>query len=112
VRQRVEEILNLRLLGALPTDIRRHAAEAKWKVGERQLQRYTAAADELLAEAVEKNRDRLMAWHFNTRRGLYARCMAVSDYGTAARVLKDEAELLGLYAAKRVEAQVDVTNGT
>jgi hypothetical protein len=103
VRKRVEEIMNLRLLGALPTDIRRHAEEAGWNVSVRQLQRYTAQADELLAQAVEKNRDKLMAHHFAARRALYARAMAVSDYATARQILKDEAELLNLYPAKKLE---------
>jgi hypothetical protein len=100
-RQRVEEVLSLRLLGALPTDIRRHAQEQGWGVSDRQLQRYTAAADEQLAESVEKNRDKLMAHHFCARRALFARAMAVSDYGTALRVLQDEAALLALYPEKQ-----------
>jgi hypothetical protein len=103
VRKRVEEILSIRLLGALPTDIRRHAEEQGWQVGERQLQRYTAMSDELMAESLEKNRDKLMAYHFAARRALYARAMAVSDYSTAKAVLKDEAELLCLYPAKRLQ---------
>lgn len=103
IKKRVEEIFQLRLVGALPTDIRRHAEEQHWGVSERQLQRYTVMADEMLAEAVENNRDRLMAHHYAARRALYARAMAVSDYRTALAVMKDEAELLGLYAAKRTE---------
>jgi hypothetical protein len=103
IQARVEEIMQLRLLGALPTDIRRHAEEQKWEVSERQLQRYAASADELLAAAVEKNRDRLMAHHFAARRALFARAMAVSDYRTALAVLKDEGELLALYPAKKTE---------
>src|SRR5262245_26750032 len=101
VRQRVEEVFQLRLLGALPTDIRRHAREQEWNVSDRQWQRYTAAADELLAASVENNRDRLMAHHFAARRSLFSRAMAVSDYRTALAALRDEAELLGLYPPKR-----------
>jgi hypothetical protein len=103
VRKRVEEIMQLRLMGAMPTDIRRHAEDQGWAVSERQLQRYTAEADELLARAVEGNRDRLMAHHFAARRALFARAISVRDYATAARVLKDEAELLGLYPPKKSE---------
>src|SRR6266508_3629807 len=103
VRQRVEEILNLRLLGALPTDIRRHAEEQQWGLSERQLQRYTAKADALMTAAVEKNRDKLMAYHYTSRRALYSRAMAVSDYRTALATLRDEAELLALYPIKGLE---------
>jgi hypothetical protein len=103
VRKRVEEIFSLRLLGALPTDIRRHAEMKKWNVSDRQLQRFTAEADELLAQSLEDNRDRLMAYHFAARRALYARAMAAGDLSTAGRILKDEAELLNLYPTKRAE---------
>lgn len=105
VRERVEQILSLRLLGALPTDIRRHAEEQGWEIGERQLQRYTAEADELLMASVEHNRDRLMAWHYAARRALYARAMAVSDYGTARLLLADEAKLLKLYDSRLPELE-------
>jgi hypothetical protein len=101
IRQRVEEILNLRLLGALPTDLRRHAEEAGWNVSDRQLQRYTATADKLMAEALAESRPGLKGYHFAARRALFARTVSVSDYRTALSVLKDEAELLDLYPAKK-----------
>jgi hypothetical protein len=103
IRQRVEEIFQLRIHGALPTDIRRHGQEQNWGVSDRQLQRYTADADNLIAASLEKNHDKLMAHHFAARRALFARCLSVSDFATALRVLRDEAELLGLYPAKKKE---------
>jgi hypothetical protein len=51
----------------------------------------------LMAKAVDRNRDRLMAYQFAARHALYARAVAVSDYRTALAVLRDEAELLSLY---------------
>jgi hypothetical protein len=84
-------------VGALPTDIRRHADDEKWNVSVRQLQRYIAEADELLLKNVEKNRDRLMAFHYCARRTLFARTIAISDYSTARQLLNDEAKLLGLF---------------
>jgi hypothetical protein len=101
VRQRVEEILNLLLLGAVYVDIRRHAAEQKWGVCSRQLQRYIAQANKRIAAALDSNRGQLLAFHFSAHRALYARAMAVSDYGTAFRVLRDEGELFGLYPPKQ-----------
>jgi hypothetical protein len=101
VRRRVEEVANLKLLGALWTDIRQHAEQQGWKVSDRQLHRYLAAAEEVIAANVEKNRDKLLAHHFTARRALFARAMGVSDYGTALRVLQDEAQLLALYPPKR-----------
>jgi hypothetical protein len=100
IRQRIDAVFSLRLLGALPIDIRRHAADQGWNVGERQLQRYTAAADKLLGASLERNHDQLLAHHFAARRALYARAMSVSDYGTALRTLDSEAKLVGLFDMK------------
>ena len=109
IRERVEEIASLKLLGAQPSDIRKHIQEAGWNVSKRQLQRYSNSANELIAENVEANRDKLMAFHYGARRALYARCMSVSDYATALRCLQDESQLLGLYPTKKVEV---TGNGT
>jgi hypothetical protein len=103
VQQRVEEVLQIRLLGAEFADVRQHAQEKKWKVGDRQLWRYIEESDALLARTLEKDCDKPLARHVAQRRALFARCMAVSDYSNARAVLKDEAELLGLYPAKRTE---------
>jgi hypothetical protein len=41
--------------------------------------------------------------HLAQRRNLYAKALLAGDVRTAAAVLKDEAELLGLYPPKRTE---------
>jgi hypothetical protein len=105
IQKRVEEIADLRLLGATSTNIRHYAVEQGWGVSERNVYRYMTEADKLIARSVDKNRSKLLAFHHASRRALYARCMAVSDYGTAARVLKDEAELLALYPAKEMQVK-------
>ncbi len=105
IAKRVEEIADLLLLGATPTNIRQYAVEQKWNVSERNVYRYIADAHKVIAKSVDKNRSRLLAWHHASRRALYARCMAVSDYGTASRLMKDEAELLGLYPPKEIRGK-------
>jgi hypothetical protein len=102
VRQRVEEILSMRLLGAEFVDIRQHASAQGWNVGDRQLFRYIAKGDEILEQMLEKDRDKQLNRHIAQRRALLARAAAVSDYGTCARLLKDEGELLGLYPPKGI----------
>jgi hypothetical protein len=103
VKQRVSEVLRLRLLGAEFYDIVQHASENGWGVGERQLWNYIAKADDLLEASLETDRDKLLRRHVAQRQALFARAMSVSDYGNARAVLKDLAELLGLYPAKRHE---------
>jgi hypothetical protein len=51
---------------------------------------------------MEKNRDKLFNRAVAQRRALLGRAASVSDYGTCLRILRDEAELLGLYPAKTV----------
>ena len=97
VKQRVEEVLEIRLMGAEFADIVRHAAAQGWNCGERQLWNYVHKGDEILAKTLERDRTKLVNRHIAQRRALFARCMAVSDYSNARGVLKDEAELLGLY---------------
>jgi hypothetical protein len=102
-QQRVEEVLQIRLMGAEVWNIRQHAAEQGWNVSERQLYRYIARADELMARHLEKDRDKLFNRHHAQRRALLARALEVSDFRAALAIMKDEADLLGLYPAKKHE---------
>ncbi|HEY7428595.1 MAG TPA: hypothetical protein VH682_30475 [Gemmataceae bacterium] len=72
----------------------------KWGIGERQLCRYIAEADELLAADMERDRERLLAFHFAARRRVLMQALQSKDLTNARLVLTDEAELLGLYPAK------------
>jgi hypothetical protein len=100
ILKRVEEILQIRLSGAEFVDIRQHASENGWKLSDRQLRRYIARTDDILAQTLERDRDKIFNRHIGQRRALFARAMSVSDYPTCLRILKDEAELLGLYPAR------------
>jgi hypothetical protein len=103
VRQRVEEVLDLRLSGAEYVDIRRHAEEQGWGVGARQLQRYVAAGDAILADTLEKDREKQLNRQVAQRRALYARAMSVSDYRTALATLDSEAKLLDLFPSTKLQ---------
>ncbi len=100
---RVEEVLRIRLDGAQMHEIVQYASEKQWNVGERQLRNYLAASDGLLAERLEKDRDKVFARHVAQRRTLYARAVNGADYRTALAIAKDEAELQGLYPSSKVE---------
>jgi hypothetical protein len=103
ISKRVNEVLEIRISGAEFHDILQYSSEHGWNVGERQLWNYIHAADKLLVERLEKDRDRIFARHVAQRRALYARCLNVGDFSSAGRILRDEAELLGLYPAKKSE---------
>jgi hypothetical protein len=109
VLKRVEEILQIRLAGAEFVDIRQHAAEKGWQISDRQLWRYIQKSDAILAESLERDREKLLNRHRAQRFALYARAMSVSDYRTALAVLKDQAQLEGLYPASSQKVTQELT---
>ena len=102
---RVEEVLQIRLQGAELSDIREYAKEKEWNLSDTQLWRYMQKADALMAAQIEKDRDKIFARHVLQRRALYAHSVTGGDYRAALSVLKDEAELLDLYPAKKVKEE-------
>jgi hypothetical protein len=106
VAQRVEAVFELRLGGAGFTDIREYARAPTgrdgqklppWEVSDSQLWRYIAAADRLCKERYDARAPHLLARHLLRRERLYAHALEVGDYRTALAVLRDEADLEGLY---------------
>jgi hypothetical protein len=104
VRKRVEEVFKLRLGGANFADIVQYASapEQAWGVSERQIWNYIKAADELIVERFDAKAPYLLNRHLLQRNQLYAHCMGAGDYRTALAVLKDEAELEGLYPPHKI----------
>jgi hypothetical protein len=112
IAQRVEAVFQLRLGGAEFHDIVEYANATQgedgnpkepWGVKETQLRNYIKKADRLCKERLDAKADHLLARHLLQRRRLYAHAMEMGDYKTALAVLKDEAELEGLYPAKKAE---------
>jgi hypothetical protein len=106
---RVNDVLKLRLGGAEFPDIRQYASapEQNWNVSDRQLFRYIAAADNLCEKLFDAKAGHLLARHLLQRRQLYAHALGAGDFGTALRVLQDEAKLESLYdldLVRRLEA--------
>src|SRR5262245_52936844 len=90
IRQRVEEILSIRLAGAQYVDVRQYVAEKEaeaappWTIpeggrplSERTLWRYIEQADRRMAESGREGRKRLFRRHLAQRRHLYG--LAVSQ---------------------------------
>lgn len=104
VKRRVHEVFKLRLGGAEFADIREYASalEQSWNVSDSQIWRYIQSADELCEKYFDAKARHLLARHLLQRRQLYAHCLSAGDFRTALSVLKDEAELEGLYPAEKV----------
>jgi hypothetical protein len=67
------------------------------------LWRYISRADKLIAESCRSSRKKLLRRHLAQRRNLFAKAILAGDYRTALAVARDEAELQGLYPAKKTE---------
>jgi hypothetical protein len=109
VRQRVEEVFRLRIEGAELFDIREYAnaPERNWQLSDSQLRRYISRADALCEKLFDAKAAHLLSRHLLQRRTLYAHALRAGDYGTALRVLLDEAKLESIYdldLLRRVEA--------
>jgi hypothetical protein len=110
MRRRVEEILQIRLDGASVWEccafVREKEAEegSAWRLAEgdkplsdASLRRYLRLADDLMDQDFGASRKRLRRRHLAQRRNLYAKAVSQGDVRAALAVLRDEAELLGLY---------------
>jgi hypothetical protein len=113
IRARVEDVLRIRLDGAELWDVRQYVAEKQaagegpWALrdgenplSDRQLYRYLAAADTLIAESCRTSRKKLLRNHLAQRRKLFARAAAAGDVKAALAVLQDIARLQGLYPSE------------
>ena len=112
---RVEEVLRIRLDGAEVWDLREYVREKEQEAGsvwelppggkplsDSQLWRYLAKADRLIAESCRASRKKVLRQHLAQRRNLYAKAVSSGDYRTALAVLRDEAELQGIYPPKKI----------
>jgi hypothetical protein len=100
VRQRVEEVLKLRVLGATRSDLMRYSQEQQWGTSERQMGRYIQMSEALLAKDYAKkrrDRDRLVGMALRRREEVYARAIESGDLSTALRAEQDRCRLLALY---------------
>jgi hypothetical protein len=108
-RLRAEQVATLRKIGAEFKDVREYARRddaengLPWlgpngrQLSDRQLWRICSLADDLVAEELERDRDKQFARHILARRLIRARALEVGDNRTALAALIDEARLLRLY---------------
>lgn len=124
VRQRVEELVKLRLGGAAFWDVREYVREQEqtpettapgtapllspWRIphgagplSDSQLREYVRRADAAICRSGREKSSKALSRHFAQRRDLYARAQLAGDLRTALAVLQDEARLKGLYPAEK-----------
>jgi hypothetical protein len=110
IAKRVEEFVQIVLDGAEPHDLRLYVSErqadadspwarpeGKRPLSDRQIRRYAARAEGVIAESCRTSRKKLLRRHLARRRNLYAKAVSAGDIRTALACLADEARLTGLY---------------
>ena len=112
IAQRVEEVLQIRLDGAMAHDVLRYIAEQQQEKGSawatpdaqkpfavRTVWWYIQKADRLLIESLRNDRGRkkLLRRHLAQRRNLYAKAVSQGDIRAALACLDSEAKLAGLF---------------
>lgn len=110
ILRRVSEVLRVVLAGGEFDEIRQYAEAQGWGVCDRQLRRYQEKAYERLAEHAQQDQKQLLGRHLMQRRALYARAIKTNDIRTALHVLRDEAELEGLYEYAKQQLSVGTTS--
>lgn len=100
--KRVEMARLLIVMGETPENICRNMS-AGLKVTERQARRYIADAKAEIQRELEPAKPYLLAEHVSIRRNLRKRAIDAGDLRAALAAMKDEAELLDLYPAKKTE---------
>jgi hypothetical protein len=95
--RRINEVSRLLVAGAEFADVRQFATAQGWNVTDRQVRRYLETAYKRLAKVTNRDRKQMLGRHLTQRRALYARSAKGNDNRTALAILRDEAQLQGLY---------------
>lgn len=102
--QRITTIHTLLVQRVSRKDISRYLSEkTSWNIDERTIDRYVAQASRLIREAAVIDRNFRLGLTIFQLDDLYSRTHRVQDYKTALAIKKEEIELLGLAAPKRME---------
>lgn len=107
---RLDTVLRLRLDGAQLHDLRGFANDPgdeadkarggpPWGVTDDALADLIERADDLLVARAKTNQNRAAALQMAKRDALFARAVNSGDYGVALSILRDQADLLGMYPA-------------
>lgn len=113
--QRVDLIFGLLSKGFTRSQICQYVAKQEeqgnltWGVSERTIDRYIQAATLRFEEIAEVHNNQRFGRALTRLDDLYARTVAINDYKTALSIVKAEADLIGLTAPKKIEADVNLS---
>lgn len=113
--QRVDLIFGLLSKGFTRSQICQYVAKQEeqgnltWGVSERTIDRYIQAATLRFEEVAEVHNNQRFGRALTRLDDLYARTVAINDYKTALSIIKTEADLIGLTAPKKIEADINLS---
>lgn len=102
-QKRVETIRSL-LLSGMDTDAIVQNVTSQWGVKPRMIYRYLAVAREKNKAFIEFHEAEMFSHHIAVRRHILGKALAANDFRAALAAAKDEAQLMGLYASDRQQA--------
>ena len=100
--KRVETVRQLALTGIQAKAIIRYGTE-KWGIKPRMVERYIERAITLNQGLLKFSEAEMLAEHVAHRRDLRKRAQASGDFRAELATARDEAQLIGLYAAQKIE---------
>jgi len=101
LQKRINYVYRELLEGALPSDLCRFMTDT-WKVTNRTAERYISRAQDKIKSEAKAARKDLFEYHFMARRQMRKEVWDLGLHRLAHQILKDEAELFGLYAPKEI----------
>jgi hypothetical protein len=110
-RQRVAEMVRLRIQGESVAKCFQFAENQGWDVTQRSLYSYVERADKLIAKQVERRQTQLIAWGVNQRNKAVDMALEHRQFEVALKIMQDREKLLGLYPSEKAPAPpVQVNN--
>jgi len=100
--KRLNQIVTM-LIDGFPTfDIVRYGTE-NWKISKRAVEKYITKANEEISSRAKIDRDRGIDWHLEARKKNLSRAISKEDHRLVKDILRDLAEMQGLYPKKQME---------
>lgn len=99
IKRRISKVQDLLLEGNRSNQIIEYAKE-NWSIAEAQTYNYIKEAWDEFSKIKEADRDRLMNYHILARMNLFKKAYDKENWGVCREILKDMAQLQGLYVVK------------
>ena len=110
IENRVDVIVPLLVMGLTRQEIHKYVnTMTKWDVCVRTIDIYLRKSKNQIKRAAKYNKQHELGLSINRKEELFKRCVAAGDYKTAASILRDKDDLLGLKVGSEDNSLQDIT---